>query len=227
MAGFKFYNPLGNEITKEEFISSYSPCYFNSVNPVVEEAIMKLMGKQRYTEQEVFDILAWKIGAIKQNPYNTPEFEYNKNWNKNSLDAFSRGYKIDVSDITEKLNEINEPTVDSFIEKIAKVQITYIDEKGEINTRNFGCVYAITLLFFRTNKNEPIYDSFVSKAMQAIINDIKPWGEYISAKSTDPGGFSNVYNEYKAFLQNCFEDSWTSRDVDRALWVYGHMFPEK
>ena len=116
-----------------------------------------------------------------------------------------------------------------------------------------GTVYLITFLYFITKGYEPIYDVFAMAALDAIYPDnseeSKSLGSYIHPrnlpdKNTNSyekllNGNKSVYKIYKNKLFNRFvteyinelgenikpEEKYSScRDIDRALWVYGHMF---
>ena len=60
----KFFDPCGNELTREEFIDFYSKCYYMSNNRDVEDTIEKLLRKDELSAEDIFMILAWKIGKI-------------------------------------------------------------------------------------------------------------------------------------------------------------------
>ena len=117
-----------------------------------------------------------------------------------------------------------------------------------------GFVYAITLLFFISNGKFPIYDRFAHKALLALYceTDIRIVGEGITLPKISDKSKSQIretrlksintllkdiygYSQnketiisphaYLPLLKN-FPDYQTNRNVDRALWVYGHFFPD-
>lgn len=119
------------------------------------------------------------------------------------------------------------------------------DDKNKNAMRGIGTVYLITLLHFITDGEVPIYDRFVmaSLAIWKLKNDQK--GLCITDKSVICGCKlpskdtkaainileSGIYSDYihllKEFCKVNYgnENEWkTNRDVDRALWVFGHYF---
>ena len=78
---------------------------------------------------------------------------------------------------------------------------------------------------------EPIYDKFAWCALRAI-KDNKNIGEEILYKElpekSNTIGIIERYNEYKNLLNENFKKEWQkNRDIDRALWTYGHLFDIK
>lgn len=92
-------------------------------------------------------------------------------------------------------------------------------------------MYIITLLYFISHGQYPIYDRFAWKAIQAICDDKKP-GDVINAlelPAKNTRAFDTVFDTYMIpyieKLKSVFGATYQeSRDVDRALWVYGHKF---
>ena len=110
----------------------------------------------------------------------------------------------------------------------------------ENRIRRMGTVYMITLLYFLSGGIYPIYDRFAMLALSAIYNEIKPESgkkvsidvEFSELPTKDSNRFSEVMScemaKYIKMLDDIFGDSWKkNRDIDRALWVYGHLFEMK
>lgn len=95
----------------------------------------------------------------------------------------------------------------------------------------FGSVYLITLLFFISGGEYPIYDQCADKALMAIKNNVMP-GEKVYYKPLPDRKsrkflqiFDGQYGEYIKSLKELFTEEYKfNRDIDRALWVYGHLF---
>lgn len=96
----------------------------------------------------------------------------------------------------------------------------------------------VTLLFFVTNGECPIYDRFAMRALLAIKHGCKP-GDTINSNDAKPANLpcksdknftqkaADVMKDYICLLQEIFGDEYkTNREIDRALWVYGHLFKE-
>lgn len=108
--------------------------------------------------------------------------------------------------------------------------------------QGIGIVYSLTLLYFISQGRIPIYDKFVHIALKAIHMGKKPTDDvvYYSApvnKKTNTA--IALMEEYMWLIENtvgnelllrkCIkntkeDDIERIRKVDRALWVYGHLF---
>ena len=140
---------------------------------------------------------------------------------------------------------LKEPSKDTFFSKA-------FSSLKEINCPGIGTVYLITLLYFISKGCIPIYDRFASMALEAILNDVKPLENKKAAVSVkyiclpsktvkDISEISKMFMEYRSNLMKVFGDKYEeytksfyssdrkkwvqkTRDIDRALWVYGHRF---
>lgn len=117
------------------------------------------------------------------------------------------------------------------IEKLYKKEPQLaLNKLKEGSVDGIGTVYMITMLYFISKKKCPIYDRFAMKAIEAIVNDVK-LGNFIKdiqLPDKNSKEFKNIMKckmkEYIDNLKVVFGDDYQNRDVDRALWVYGHMF---
>lgn len=241
----KFFDVKGKEICLEKFVNDYSKDYFLSgkglvpglsrSSEYVEKVITDILDKGIKTEPDVARILAWKIGKIRhKESEDNKKFIYASDWvNAEQLSAtrYSKPFPLDTiaHDITSEITGL---------EKIAKE-----DPQGLLNTinkpeyRGMGSVYLVTLLYFLSKAEYPIFDQFAMKALSAIKGNTAPKVgekvgvevEFIDLPDKQSKRFSNIMeNEmaiYIGMLDEIFGDKWkTDRDIDRALWVYGHLF---
>ena len=120
------------------------------------------------------------------------------------------------------------------------------DEKYKNIMRGIGTVYLITLFHFITDCEYPIFDRFALASLVAWKlknvgkDNVKITDETIvrgcSLPSKDTAAAQNIlnsgiYKDYiyllKEFCKEKYdnENEWkNNRDVDRALWVFGHFF---
>ncbi len=97
----------------------------------------------------------------------------------------------------------------------------------------FGPVYVITVMYCLSRGALPIFDSKAFTAIKALFYDVSPYHIYV--ENSNPGKNDtlqviNKYYEYINLLKIVFPDmiyyegseEFISRDLDRALWVYGH-----
>ena len=74
-----------------------------------------------------------------------------------------------------------------------------------------GPVYLITLLYFISKGQYPIYDKFAHISLKMI-------------EEKDCQFNSLIKDNYVTRLRNIFGKAYNDSNVDRALWVYSHLF---
>lgn len=241
----KFYKE--NEIITDnkEFIKYYNERYYLYTDKVIsasnksvfknsefiENQIENLLNNGIKDENDVIHILAWKTGKIKHKDSElNKKFEYYSNW---LINEDKKDYEITIYDRID---------VKTFAEYIVK-NITVLESESIDNPPNvlnklkdespqgIGTVYLITLLYFISKGKYPIYDRFATMAVDAILNNKKPndYVSYSELPNKNDKKFDeviNIYNKnYVNKLNEIFGDEYKSnRDIDRALWVYGHLF---
>lgn len=208
-----------------------------------ELVIEKILEKKprEYTDSDVALILAWKIGKIKHADSegkikfhsdwekvlgNYEDFHFTK-WKGEPLNRYN-AYSLNVKEIANYIR--NEGTY--LNELIQKDDVdTALEELRCQKWEGIGSVYLITLLYFISNGKCPIYDRFAMQALKAIseskrIGDSVECGELPDKSSKN---FSccvgNRIKEYAGLMKDIFgEECMKKRNIDRALWVYGHLF---
>lgn len=236
-----FYALNGDKLTVTEFIEKYGNSYYidqqryvSSVaqsSRVVEDTIDELLKNGIKKPIDVVRILAWKIGKI-QHSASVDGFVYAKDWkNAEKFEAYLYKKQFDIRSIAEYVaNNIthleNEAATDP--QKV-------LCDLRDLQIRGLGTVYMITLLYFISRGKYPIYDRFAMMAVKAISEGQMP-GKTVIKASELPGkndkAFDTVFDDHmKPFiskLNEIFKTAYQeSRDVDRALWVYGHAFTAK
>lgn len=218
----------------------------------VENLIEGILKKNydNFTNSDIALILAWKIGKIKHSAsknkltlncnwrsqlgdYSSGEF---LKWNGDPIKQYGdkRNIVLDVKNITEYLKS-NGPKLNDLIGK-GDIQLA-LDKLIKEHWTGIGPVYLITLLYFITNKQHPgkcpIYDRFAMRALLAIKSN-KQIGESVECGDLPDKNNKNCsqivakrMEEYIGLLDEIFgEDYKFNRNVDRALWVYGHLFKD-
>ena len=209
----RFYYPDGTSMegkgTKEArdaFVDFYSKMYFYLYRDIRREArIEEILASDFLGEDEIREILQWKTGGkYKDGVINIPRSKYS----------------ICVNEVYEAVGGRKEKC-DSEEEHIGLL-------KRVINCRGIGSVYALTILYFVTKGNCPIYDKYADLALRAIVAKPSQFPSVLAYEELS----SNVekayerYKEYEGLLQDVFgkEAYRKSRDIDRAVWTYGHLF---
>lgn len=215
----KFFYPDKKEMSKKEFIEFYSKCYYMDVNISVENKITELLkiGKDNLSEEDIFIILAWKIGKIEQKKsYANYDFDYYDNWDKTKFKGTNYGKPLDFSKIKKCLSKIKGEELEEYIEQLRDIP-------------GLGNVYIITLRYFATNGKYPIYDRFAYKALKALQENAEIF-EPVKAPNMSGASINSAkkyYNDYQKMLNDIFsKEEILDRRIDQALWKYGHLFPD-
>ncbi len=242
MSVIKFYNPNGVSIDKEKFIEKYNASYYlkgeklvkgaiqNSI--FVEQKIDLLLKNGIKSERDIAHILAWKVGKIKHSDSdNEQKFVYASDWEGVEKHEVKRyGQVLYLSDfVTYIANNIEE------LEETANNNPQDVLEKLRNNSpKGIGTVYLFTLLYFISKGKYPIYDRFAHVALDAILEKKQPGDNvpYKDLPTKQESKFSNVYEIYNEIYKkkiDCIfgKQYYENRDIDRALWVYGHLFNYK
>lgn len=241
----EFYSPDGIPMNIKEFVEYYNSGYYldneivkgvncsvNQNSKFIEDKIDELLKHGIKDENDIIHILAWKIGKIKhKESENRKEFVYHSDWkiNEETKEYSIKRYrkKFEVLDFA---NYISSNIVELHIESKINPQ-NVIDKLKNKAPSGIGTVYLITLLYFISKGEYPIYDRFATMAINAILQGCRPreYVAYSELADKNSSKFSKVIDCYKKNyvdkLNDIFGSEYKSnRDIDRALWVYGHLF---
>ncbi|MCR4717308.1 MAG: hypothetical protein K5656_09010 [Lachnospiraceae bacterium] len=171
-------------------------------------------------------------GSIKQN----------KKQNKDSETFTEERFKTYVRDNKVEIDELN-------LKSPEDRKKLFIEIKDKYDLDNYGTVYIINHMFFLSQGAVPIYDYYAHVAVKALFMNKSPLEVYVGApgKNDHPKGGKglekdkkekikneylavNTLEEYMWLLNEVFPNEihengnvmYISRQLDRALWVYGH-----
>lgn len=209
---YKFYYPDGNEIANiSEFIEFYSQVYYyQNRNLELEDRIEKILEKDEISNENVFDILRWKIGA--------------KTFDKDKGTVTNQWKTINSKEVYEKITKCKKDDAIALMNTLRQC-------------KGIGAVYAITILFFLSAGNYPIYDRFAHIALKEI-GDLKAFNETISDKelkeeiNVDSVKNDKIFDGYSKYYIKRLNDIFgeneykNNRKIDQALWAYGHLFSD-
>lgn len=237
-----YFDQLGNEISKEKFIELYGNSYFicseravkgiSQNSTYIENEIEKILKNGIKEKSDIFKILAWKIGKIRHGESQCKkDFVFSKDWESVlSGKVYFHGNFIDLNNFAEYIvSNINtlEQTAKSDPQKV-------LNDLRDNCPKYIGTVYLITLLFFISKGKYPIYDRFALRALKAISNDLKPGSIIKDEELPDKNSkkFASVFNDgmnpYIKLLKDNFGNQYQrKRNIDQALWVYGHCIKQK
>lgn len=240
---YKFYDPEGDLLKPNDsntFIERYNPSYYidgdnlerswlNQSCTFVEEEIENILknGINLSDDRDIRHIISWKIGSVdheKTKEQHDGKFHYH-----NDEPGKYRFAKVPLKELYEHIRD-NEKCLKEKAHSDNQEDIRWVIEKLR-EIKGIGDVYAITLLYFLSNGKYPIYDQYAHYAIKAIgaseeekdklwtAPDLKKDVKLDSKKLV-----STYIDNYVNTLKNIFEKRYNDRNVDRALWVYGHLF---
>lgn len=221
----KFYDVNGNELEREEFKKTYNQEY-----KFEEQDIESVLQNGIQSKEDIMKILCWKIGGKQIDNYSVQNYNHTITVNDQLIDFIINSNVTSDNDAVEALQTIME-------------------------VENIGFTYAITLLYFMSKGQYPIYDKFAHIALIMIDSD-SPFDRIIKDSEllgTGRGKKRKVeipsvidktasdknekikfaFDKYKEnyidrinrnFNINYGKEKISDRTVDRALWVYGHLF---
>lgn len=186
------------------------------VNNQVDESVEDDIFKNHYNGKVDIEAVAWKLGRLT-----TGGVQYN-----NTNDGIINGYgkHINLEELKDYIERIN-ANVNVIKDKMKEEKLVDAFKMlAEKSPHNFGTVYIITMMFFISQGEIPIYDRFAHIAVKAIYADKFPYEIYVGEAPSKkaPEAAINMLNEYRWLLQKTFKSSSINRELDRALWVYGH-----
>jgi hypothetical protein len=222
-----FYDLNGNQLTQQNWINYYEPFYYldeprnigqkitrkNKTNIHVERKIENILN-DGLTNNDIPLVIAWKIGAIDHINSSQNNIIFRQNFNTT--------YQFQT-----QFNRINANHIINYCKVNFNNLLTLNGQNllGALmgNRRNnsyFGLVYCLTLVYFFSKGYWPIYDKYAYIALYTILNNIQPHNTIHYTQI-------NNWHQYQLYVHNIisiFGQQNISRQIDRSLWVYGHLF---
>lgn len=176
---------------------------------------------------------AWKSGrllsaneSMKNSIWSDDQFC----WDGNNLRGKPIGH-ASLKSFIKRINNESETILNESVRKMYEsvLELMGIDKDGRKLEKyemvnNIGSVYILMVIHFLSQGSYPLYDRYAHKAVKALYNDKSPHEVFVGAA---PGKNSvddimAMYDEYCFYLREIFGRIDIERDIDRALWVYGH-----
>lgn len=176
----------------DTFVACYNDIYYNMNKGKAAEKFFDdlLYNKTSYSKEEIYYILAWKIGGINMKETNCnkeiikePKTDFcyysNKGWDGISTGK-SYGRPIQIGKILGLTHELSNGKIEwlnnnkqfaSDPESASEL----LSKLADSGATGMGAVYYLTLLYFLTGSKWPIYDIQAYKAMLAIQQGVKPF----------------------------------------------------
>ena len=238
-----------------EFIRLYADSYYidkgtvgqiapnaSGTRKLIEDRIDDILVNGIKSKLDVIHILAWKMAKFVQSE-SKEKLVYAEDWKTlqdlcedditTELCVERYGNSFEIGKIAVFLMNA-QPKLEQAAQDSWRVLLKELNSTLG-NFYGLGPVYLITLMYFISRGNYPIYDQFAMMALKAIDAGIKPGSkvEYKGLQSVvdlidndDPifgyQHYIDLLNQF--FKEELIKDGKPCRDVDRALWVYGHYF---
>lgn len=243
----KFYDKNGimfdsgsNEKEKEKFIEKfleqYEPPYFVGQAPVksvsgrvigqnsclAEKEMQTYLEKGIIHSEDIIKILDWKIGRID---HKASHIEGVVQYKDIPFDHFivrsMYGREIKVEKLCNYIVSEYSSLSNRSPEEIYR-SLLNLDVSG------LGTVYLLTLVYFISKGKSPIYDQFAHRALDALEKGLKPKAQEVPKHTVPEKKSKNAFkwfeDNYAKRLNGMFGSHYKERKLDRALWVYGHLF---
>lgn len=220
-------------MTKEEerdFIDKWEKEYFscaesgiikNKTEKSFEEEIERILEKEtEYTKEEIATFMGWKMGY----PSRISILEAKKN------DKWNNGYGKRIDGLNGYIDYVyaNQFEIRSCLEAYSrdgvKNALGILVASGSVPS-NIGTVSIINIMYFISRREIPIYDKYAHIALEALLFNKMPWEIRVdnppSKEQTDAIG--DLMDKYVDCLKQLFGSHKITRNLERALWVYGHL----
>jgi len=237
-----FYDTTGKELNWNYFLSYYEPYYFlssksdasvivkNKTSPFIEKEIEKILVRG-LNKNDIIFIIAWKLGYIKQSESEeSKQIEFQREFNIRLIDRYNNNFTEMVKYLNVNFDRLSKlAQFKQYEELFSNLCINRVS--------GFGATYIINLMFFFSKGELPIYDAYVSCALNALCNKYKPDKTCVVKITNIPQLYNghqdhickawNFYQNYIKELKAISGSDYVTRTMDRALWVYGHCFKKQ
>lgn len=226
-----FFDRHGGPVPYHQWLATYRPSYYlggaplgrkvnggNQSSQWIENKIDALLAQSTpLTQADLTLALAWKLGNI-DHPASTVSSVQWKPLNFPTTLIGGR-YKWNFSQSIPYL-ATNMATI---VNQLATNPAYLLNLK--LPGTGFGPTNKLAIQFFITRGSDPIYDKFAHKAALAIDQNLATGSTVASYRPAQTWG---DYLNFKCLLRRIglqpHGNRFISRDDDRALWVYGHLF---
>ncbi len=221
---------------KKNFIKRYAPFYFKGeknaeeiketlgrgkLNTTLKSTEEYIISKSKNNNGELTEeFVAWKAGRLILKNKENEEYSWDGR----------NGYGNIIENLGPYLDEINSSEYDDIRNALKNghgFEDAYkrlIKSNNTKQVKHLGVVYVITLIYFLSGRKYPIYDKFAHIAVKALYMNENPLYIFVCGA---PGKDNikqaiGMYKEYCWLLKQVFGKYDIDRELDQALWVYGH-----
>ena len=224
-----FYSYFYSHIPSEEItINCGIPSNLNIADEVFEIEINDQINAGIYNSSSI----TWKLNGNRPTDYGIRYrfYDYsNANMNTFCSNVSTRYHQSNLHNCDFSFGNLS-TILECFSEFFT--EITNYSRENSLPGDKYGLVQTINAIFFLTRGKLPIYDQFAHKAIRALSEELKPNDVYIGSNpnKNEISKITKMYKEYLLLLNREFpyeiyeteEFPYISRQLDQALWVYGH-----
>lgn len=224
-----FFDQHGNQIQGPHWLDMFEPPYFlngpnivrNRTSPLVEQQVCALLNQNGLGFNELKTIMGWKLGEIRHRlSQNQGRIVFTNSWGAHATTSRSRyNYTQSIQSLANQMNQI-----------MQHVQAGHPDLVFNLHTQldYFMPTTILTIVFFVTHGQQLIYDKYAHIAALAINQGQAPGAHIANYHRVQNWGDYEAYKELLVpIVAACGQQAGhmpVPRPVDRALWVYGHLF---
>ena len=221
----KFYDKNGNELEREEFIKTYSQEY-----KFEEQDIESVLQNGIQSKEDVIRILCWKIGGKQISDYCVKNYNHTIKLNDQIINFIISTPVTTDDDAKKALKEIMK--VDNIGFTYA-VTLLHFMSQGQYPIYDKFAHIALIMIdgdspFDRIIKDSELLGTGRGKNRQVEVPSVI---DNTAADKNEKIEFA--FDKYKEnyvnrintnFNMNYGKEKISDRTVDRALWIYGHLF---
>ena len=221
----KFYDKNGNELKREEFIKVYSQRYRFD-----DQCIESILQKGIQNREDIIKILCWKIGGKQIDNYSVQNYNHTITLDEQIINFVINSSVMTDDDAVEALKIIMEVPNIGFT---YAVTLLYFISKGRYPIYDKFAHIALLMIDSNSSFDRIIKDDELlgtGKGKKRIVEVPSVIDKKVHNKNEKIKFAFDKYKENyidrinRIFNMNYGEEKISDRTVDRALWVYGHLF---
>ncbi len=223
---FYYENSYSKDVKKEFGIPIDLKTAKNIDKPTAEIIIVKKLKNGIYDSSSI----AWKLGTeIKNNgDVDYRYYHFKANDIKKFCERLHQSYNESILKSYKPAEDRNElyMAIRDLYSKILRINLD-----TNLPGNRLGAVQIINSIYFLSAGKAPIYDQYAHKAILALNYGISPKDILLESEFNKKNIDTVIcmYKDYLTLLEKQFPDNiyleqnqYINRDLDQALWVYGH-----
>jgi hypothetical protein len=199
----------------QQWLQFYEQAYFLTNSPFVEDEACQLLNADAPLNLNDFKlIMGWKMAAIDhKRSEQHHRIIYREAWGAKLMN-YRRSYTDSLKWLVQNQQKLHVATRNA-----QNAFDLLVRAKKDGHLAGFDTTYMLTILFFLTHGQQPIYDRFVHKALHAIANQTVPRQPTVIQRVTNWQKYLVYQGLLAPVAEACDLAIPVPRSLDRALWV--------